>query len=153
MRKYTIEISKNGIKKTFIDGKKKYKEVWVRDGDCGSRTSDLGITSQLDQYGDFNEDELIDLLDQDDIDGLWNYFVENEELEHDHRRGNLIKHLAICEKCNTELLSKYESGIWGFSKLMRDEKNNLYTKCFICENEKRYPINSSDVEEILSGNR
>ncbi len=52
MRKYIIEVSEEGIKKTFINGKKRYEEIWVRDENGGSRTLEAGITAQLDQYGD-----------------------------------------------------------------------------------------------------
>ncbi|APH24227.1 hypothetical protein CF088_19035 [Clostridium botulinum] len=149
MRKYIIEVSEEGIKKTFINAKKRYEETWVRDENGGSRTLEAGITAQLDQYGDFEDEELIELLDEDDIDGLWNYFEETKEIEELPKRGKLIKNLATCSKCKSELLNKYEDGIWGFSVVLRNKNNELYTICPICNNEEKYPIDKEDIKEFI----
>ena len=78
MRKYTIEITSEGITKTFIDGDKTYKEVWVRSSNGSTRTKEACITAQIDQYGDFKEEELLEVLEEEDIQDIWSYF-ENEE--------------------------------------------------------------------------
>lgn len=76
MRKFIIEITEDSIKKTFIDGDKTYEEEWVQD-ENGSRTIESSIVSQLDQYGDFNEPELLELLEVEDLEGIWEYFCNN----------------------------------------------------------------------------
>lgn len=74
-RKYIVEVTEEGIKRTFIDGDKTYEEKWIRD-ENGIRTEGDCITAQIDQYGNFEEQELFDLLDEEDLDGLWDYFAE-----------------------------------------------------------------------------
>lgn len=75
-RKYVIEITAEGITKTFTDKDgKEYIEKWERT-ETGSRTTGACITAQLDQYGDYEETELLDAIDQDDLDALWQCFEE-----------------------------------------------------------------------------
>ncbi|MDT8718182.1 hypothetical protein IAI10_16065 [Clostridium sp. 19966] len=144
MRKYIIEVSEEGIKKTFIDGNKKHEETWVRTED-GSKTTGVCITEQLEQDRDFEEEDLIELLDEDDIDGIWDYLEENPGPS----KGKLIKNLATCDKCKSDLISKYENGIWGFSILFGDKETGYYTDCPFCKDGKKYNIQEEDIKDII----
>jgi hypothetical protein len=85
--KYTIEVTPNGITKTFEFEGKKYVENWTK-GENGIRfTTRSGISTQLekdgilDEYDDYME--LFEALEMDDLDQLWDemkyYQEENGE--------------------------------------------------------------------------
>lgn len=153
MKAYTIEVTKDGIKKTFIDGDKTYEEVWVRndedddDYDGMSRTLGASIISQLKQNGDSEEHELIELLDEDDLDGLCAYLKEEDQYtEKKNEKGALIKNVAYCKKCDLDLLSIYTTGLWGFASLRNDDVDGLHVKCPFCN-----AIHHINEKEIISG--
>lgn len=75
-RKYIVEVTKRGIVKTFIDKDgKEYKEEWYRTN-TGSACN-ICIEAQLDQHGDYEEEELLDVLENGDLDEIWGYFEQN----------------------------------------------------------------------------
>lgn len=86
--KYTIEITPNGMIKTFEFKGKRYKETWIEE-ESGTRcTTGPGITTQLDNDGILDGDleeyiDLTDALEVDDLDELWDQMKywqeENEE--------------------------------------------------------------------------
>jgi hypothetical protein len=81
--KYTIEVSPNGITKTFEFEGKKYKETWVK-GDSGiHKTTGKGIDTQLEET-EVLEDypEFLEALSFDELDDLWDemeYYQEENE--------------------------------------------------------------------------
>lgn len=76
-RKMVIEITAEGITKTFTDEDGKvYMETWKRE-DYGA-SCDSSITSQLDQNGIYEDEELLEILDSGDLDELWEHFEELE---------------------------------------------------------------------------
>jgi hypothetical protein len=85
--KYTIEVTPNGITKTFEFEGKQYIENWT-EGENGTRfTTGPGITSQLEDKDILDgvlEDylELVEALEIDDLDELWDemkYYQEENE--------------------------------------------------------------------------
>lgn len=75
-RKLTIEITADGITKTFIDKDgKEYEEKWYRTN-SGSACN-AAIEAQLDQNGDYEEEELLEVLEFGDLDEIWEYFEQN----------------------------------------------------------------------------
>jgi len=80
--KYTIEITPQGMIKTFEFEGQKFTETWVK-GHSGMHTTGKGIVNQLEDK-EILEDypELLEALDLDELDDLWDemeyYFEENE---------------------------------------------------------------------------
>jgi hypothetical protein len=77
--KYTIEITPNGMTKTFEFEGKQYSETWVRCDDYSSRTIEKGITTQLEDADILQDyEDLIEALNLDDLDELWDRMEEYE---------------------------------------------------------------------------
>ncbi len=82
--KYTIEVTPNGITKTFEFEGEQYVENWVK-GDSGiHHTTRESIVDQLENKGILEEyPELLETLEFDELNDLWDemeyYQEENEE--------------------------------------------------------------------------
>ncbi|NLE03800.1 MAG: hypothetical protein GX638_03220 [Crenarchaeota archaeon] len=79
--KYTIEVTPNGITKTFEFEGQKFTETWVKE-DYSRHTTGKGITSQLEDKGMFEDyPDLLEALDLDELDDLWDEMRYFECLE------------------------------------------------------------------------
>lgn len=79
--KYTIEVTPQGITKTFEFEGKKFTEVWVEEK-YSRHTIGKGITTQLEDEGILEAyPELLDALELDELDDLWDEMRYFEGLE------------------------------------------------------------------------
>lgn len=69
--KYTIEITKDGMVKTFTDDEgKEYTEIWQVKGPGHTGTLGPCIVSQMEDTEEF-DDELLNALESEDLDDIW----------------------------------------------------------------------------------
>ncbi len=74
--KYTVEVTKDCIIKTFDSGEKVYTETWIKEGSGSWKTTGLGITTQIDRGNREFDDDLYEALESDDFIELMECFRE-----------------------------------------------------------------------------
>ena len=76
--KYTIEVTKQGIVKTFDDGEKTYTETWINPSPGLFKTVGGSITDKMvddGQYDDLDDEVLLDALESDNLTELMEIFA------------------------------------------------------------------------------